>query len=303
MTDDGPALDPEQLQRGVHQLQRQCDEIKLNQGVILARMNEALGSKRLRDHEFKVFSQWGEDGIIQRLTRVVPLAERTFIEFGVEDFQESNCRFLMTKDYWRGFVIDGASANIKKIKKANFHWRHGLAALQATITRENINDLLAKSGFGEDLGLLSIDLDGADYYVLEAIRDYRPRILICEYNALFGPSRKISVPYDPAFVRAQRHYSNLYWGASLAAMTHMAGVKGYALVGSNSAGNNAFYVRRDLLNDELEVLSPEQAYAPPCFRESRDEQGRLTHLGAAEGLTLIAGLPVFNVDRGVLEAL
>lgn len=303
MSDDVPQLDAEILKRGVHRLAVQADEIKLNQGLILSRMNEALQSTDLRDYEFKVFSQWGEDGIIQHLTKVVPIADRSFIEFGVEDFHESNCRFLLMKDNWRGFVIDGASANIKALKKAHFYWRRRLAAAHARITRENINALLARSGFGPDLGLLSIDLDGADYHVLEAIGGYRPRILICEYNALFGPHRNITIPYDPGFARTEAHYSNLYWGASLGAMTQLASRKGYQLVGANSAGNNAFYVRRDLMNEGLQALTVEQAYAPACFRESRDEQGRLTHLDAADALALIAGLPVLDIDRGEIEPL
>jgi hypothetical protein len=296
-------IDFEALARGVYQLGVRADEIKLNQGLMLARMNEGLASPRLRDHEFKVFSQWGEDGIIQRLTRVVDIAHRTFIEFGVEDFSESNCRFLMSKDYWRGFVIDGSSANIKKIRKAAFHWRHGLAARHATITRENINALLAESGFDHDLGLLSIDLDGNDWFVLEAIEAWRPRILVCEYNALFGPGRKITVPYDPGFQRTRAHPSNLYWGASIAALAELAGRKGYLLVGGNAAGNNAFFVRRDLMNDRLETLTPAEAWASPCFRESRDEQGRLTHLSPEEGSALIVGLPVLNIETGQIEPL
>jgi hypothetical protein len=303
MSDDVPQFDAQALLRGVNQLAARADEIKLNQGRILARMNQQLESADLKDYEFKVFSQWGEDGIIQRLTSVVPIAQRAFIEFGVEDFSESNCRFLMMKDGWRGLVIDGASASIKRLKKASWFWRHDLKALHARITRENIEELLAQGGFDADLGLLSIDLDGVDYFVLEAIERLRPRILVCEYNALFGSERNITVPYDAAFDRTAAHHSNLYWGASLGAMTAMAARKGCALVGTNSAGNNAFYVRRDLLNGRLRELSVDQAFTPAGFRESRDAEGRLTHLGADEGLALIKGLPVLDIDSGRIEPL
>ena len=221
------------------------DEIKLNQGAIISLLNENRESKTLADYEFKLFSQWGEDGIIQRLTHCVKVANKTFIEFGVEDFFESNCRFLMMKDGWRGFVIDGSEAKIKRLRRSYFFWKHELNAVAAHITRENIDGLLARSEFDRDVGVLSIDLDGNDYYVLEAIGRFEPRILICEYNAVFGPVRKIAVPYRADFDRSRAHYSNLYWGASLAAMTYLAESKGYVLVGTNSAGNNAFYVRRD----------------------------------------------------------
>ena len=123
------------------------------------------------------------------------------------------------------------------------------------------------------LEFLSIDIDGNDYHVLDAISVTKPRVLICEYNAIFGPMRKISVPYETNFDRAAKHYSHLYFGASLAATTQAAEAKGYALVGTNSAGSNAFYVRRDLLNERVEALSSEQAYTPSKARESRDGRG------------------------------
>ncbi len=119
------------------------DEIKINQGIILAAMKEHLKSTNLQDFEFKIFSQWGEDGIIQRLLNVVEIRDRTFIEFGVEDFFESNCRFLLMKDNWSGYVIDGSPQNIERLKKSYFYWRHQIEATCAYITRDNINELLA----------------------------------------------------------------------------------------------------------------------------------------------------------------
>src|ERR1039457_532958 len=197
---------------------KKLDELKMNQGVLLAGLNERKRSTNLKHYEFKVFSQWGEDGIIQRLVNVIEIKEKTFIEFGVEDFSESNCRFLLMKDNWSGFVIDGSASNISRLKQSDLYWKYDLAAVGAFITKDNINDLLAKSGFGRELGILSIDLDGNDYYVLEAIEFFSPRILICEYNAVFGPSRRISVPYDAGFVRRDKHLSCLYYGASLGAI-------------------------------------------------------------------------------------
>jgi len=279
------------------------DQIKMNQGKILARLNSSLASPRLQDFEFKVFSQWGEDGIIQRLVSVVPLADRTFIEFGVEDFAESNCRFLMMNDNFSGFVMDGSPDNIATCKASYFYWKHALEARQAFITRDNINQLLASSGFGSDLAILSVDLDGVDYWVTEAIEGFRPRILIHEYNAVFGATRKISVPYDPAFVRSEKHVSRLYWGASLGALTHLAEKRGYALVGTNSAGCNAFYVRNDLLSDKLQALSAEQAYTASAYRESKDAAGNLTYVAGPDRLKLLAGMPVINVETGAEETL
>ena len=282
---------------------QRLDDLAIAQGIVLARLNESRSSTRLKDHEFKVFSQWGEDGILQYLTRAIEIKNTTFIEFGVEDFREANCRFLLMKDNWKGFVIDGSEVNIGRLRESNFYWKFQLDAIDAFITRENINGLLARSGFDEDLGILSIDLDGIDYYVLDSIDTFRPRILICEYNAIFGADRKISVPYDPRFQRTAGHHSNLYFGASLAALAYLADKKGYTLVGTCSSGGNAFFVRNDLLNQKLEALTPAEAFTPSHFRESRDEEGHLSFVGGEARLELIRGMPVLNVETGKIEPL
>jgi len=291
------------LNQALNFAQGRFEQLKMNQGKILTQLNRGRASTRLQDYEFKVFSQWGEDGILQRLIDVVKLEERTFIEFGVEDFFESNCRFLLMNDNFSGFVMDGSSDNMNACKTSYFYWKYELQARQAFITRDNINELLAESGFGPDLAILSVDLDGVDYWVTEAIERFTPRILIHEYNAVFGSERKISVPYDPAFQRSAGHSSNLYWGASLGALTYLAEKRGYSLVGTNSAGCNAFYVRNDLLSDKLEVLSAKSGYTESRYRESRDSAGKLTYVAGAERLRIISGLPVINVETGAAELL
>jgi hypothetical protein len=287
----------------IDRINERLDEVKINQGTILSTLNENKTSRRLRDYEFRVFSQFGEDGILQHLTRCVEIKNRTFIEFGVEDFLEANCRFLLMKDNWKGFVIDGSRSNMERLRKSYFFWKHHLIAHDAFITKENINDLLARSGFDEQVGILSVDLDGNDYHILQAVDFYKPCILICEYNAVFGATRKISVPYQPDFYRTEAHSSNLYWGASLSAMTYLAEKKGYSLVGTTTASGNAFYVRNDLVSDKLEVLSAESAYSPSLFRESRDEQGHLTFLAGDKRLDIIRGLPVINVETNTVETI
>ena len=283
-------------------MSERLDEIKINQGLILSALNETRNSTNLADYEFKVFSQWGEDGIIQHLSKAIEMKHKTFIEFGVESFIEANCRFLLMKDNWRGYVIDASPSNIAVLKNSYFYWKFELVAVDAFVTKENINELLAKSGFDEDVGILSIDIDGNDYSILEAIYTIRPRILICEYNAVFG-DRKISVPYDPNFSRTEKHFSNLYWGASLSAMTFLANQKGYSLVGTNGSGCNAFYVRDDLLNEKVKVLTAEQAFISSTIRQSRDKQGSLSHLAGSARLEAIKGLRVVNVETQAMEEL
>ena len=288
--------------QSIWRMSERLDAIGINQGLILSALNESRKSTNLADYEFKVFSQWGEDGIIQYLSKAIELKHKTFIEFGVESFMEANCRFLLMKDNWSGFVIDASSSNISILKNSYFYWKHQIDALDAFVTKDNINDLLAKSCFGEDIGILSIDIDGNDYFILEAINVVRPRILICEYNAVFG-GRKISIPYEPDFCRTRKHYSNLYWGASLSAITFLANRKGYSLVGTNSSGCNAFFVRDDLLNEKVKVLTAEQAFISSTIRQSRDKQGSLSHLAGSGRLEAIKGLRVVNVETQAMEEL
>jgi hypothetical protein len=287
----------------IWRLSERLDEMKINQGLILSTLNETRNSTNLADYEFKVFSQWGEDGIIQYLSKTIELRHKTFIEFGVESFMEANCRFLLMKDNWSGYVIDGSSSNIARLKRSYFYWKYHIDAVDAFITKDNIDDLLAKSGFDEDLGILSIDIDGNDYFILEAISAVRPRILICEYNAVFGAKRRISVPYEADFCRTRKHYSNLYFGASLPAITFLANKKGYSLVGTNSSGCNAFFVRDDLLNGKLPALSAEQAYLTSKIRQSKDKKGNLSHLTGNDRLKEMSGLAVVNVETGAIEEL
>lgn len=277
---------------------RQTESAMINQGRILCELHANKQSNELSDYEFKVFSQWGEDGIIQYLVRNIPNIKKQFIEFGIEDFFEANCRFLLMKDFWEGFVIDGSQDNLYSLRNSYYYWRHQLVDCCSFITKDNICDLLSKSNFDKDLGIISVDIDGIDYYVFEALSEWTPAIYIFEYNSLFGKDLPVTVPYDAAFTRNTAHYSNQYWGASLPAFHHLATLRGYSLVGTNTAGNNAFYVRNDLLNERIVAKSLESSFTSMSFRESRDEQGKLTFLSGSDRQALIADLPLVNVATG-----
>jgi hypothetical protein len=279
-------------------LDRRIDEIKLNQGAVLCELQRSKPPGPLGDFEFKVFSQWGEDGIIQHLVRNVPIANRTFIEFGIQDFFESNCRYLMTKDHWHGFVIDGSESNIARLRSSYFYWQHPLKSKAAFIDRDNVTALLEESGFDKDLGILSVDVDGMDYHLLERLSDWRARIVIVEYNSTFGRERAVTVPYDASFVRSKAHFSNLYYGASLPAFQHLLERRGYALVGVNSVGNNAFFVRRELLSERLPEVGIEACFRESSFRETRNEAGELLYITAREGRKVMAHLPLIDTRTG-----
>ena len=228
----------------------------------------------------------------------MPIGERDFVEFGVGDYRESNTRFLLVHDNWRGLVMDSERGMHEFLRSTGLAWRHDIHATTAFIDRTTSTDLIRAAGIEGDIGLLSIDLDGNDYWVLEAIDVVAPRILVAEYNSVFGAEAAVTIPYDPSFVRGEKHWSWLYWGASLAALAKLAGEKGYALVGGNRAGNNAFFVRRDLLGEIAEV-EVRAAYRPSRFRESRSRSGELSHVARHEDrLRLIAGMPVVDLESG-----
>jgi hypothetical protein len=245
---------------------------------------------------FKVFSQWDEDGIIQYLISHIPIENKTFIEFGVEDYEESNTRFLLLNDHWQGIVLDACSSDIRYIQTDRIYWEFDLQAKCTWITRDNIDSLLREAGFSEDVGLLSIDIDGNEYWIWESIQSVRPRIVVVEYNGLFG-IQPISVPYEENFHKISAHYSNLYYGCSLGALSHLAEKKGYLLVGSNIWGHNAFFIRSDIA-EGFKGLEPQEAYVLSKYRESRDVAGNLTYVRGRDRIRLIEHLPVTNVVTG-----
>lgn len=143
------------------------------------------------------------------------------------------------------------------------------------VTAENINATLEQGGMRGEIDLLSVDIDGNDYWVWKAITAIQPRIVAIEYNSSFGPERSLTVKYDPSFSRYEKHDSGLYYGASLAALTKLADEKGYLLAGCDSAGVNAFYVRRDAADGRVRELSVADAFVPQYVRiveKTLDEQ-------------------------------
>jgi hypothetical protein len=282
------------------QLSAELDRLRRQIGGLEAARARALPPDRVGDAEFQVFSQFGEDGIIQFLVGhvAVPLESEVFVEFGVESYAEANTRFLLVHDNWRGLIMDGGDSMHEFLRTSGLGWRHHIDARTAFIDRDNVNHLIRGAGIEGDIGLLSIDIDGNDYWVMDAVDAVSPRILVVEYNATFGPEAAVTVPYDPSFVRGKKHWTWLYWGASLAALARKANEKDYALVAGNRAGNNAFFVRRDALG-EVPERTVAEAWRPSRFRESRDRAGELSYVSPPEErLRLMREMPVVDVEAG-----
>lgn len=280
-------------------IERRLEYIQEALGRIETRQLDGEANLDLSSNEYRVFSQWGEDGIIQFLLRHVKVKRKIFVEFGVENYTESNTRFLLVNNNWAGLVMDASPDNISYIKNDSIYWRYNLKAAHAFITKDSINSLIVGNGIEGEIGLLSVDIDGNDYWVWQAINVVNPAIVIVEYNFRFGKDRAVTVPYAEDFDRSKAHHSMIYYGASLKALYHLAQQKGYAFVGCNSAGNNAFFVRKDLKPDGVRELTVEEGYVAAGFRESRDEKGRLLYLSLREEEELLSQLPVVEIEPGI----
>jgi hypothetical protein len=198
-------------------------------------------------------------------------------------------------DNWSGLVIDGDIKNINFIKKDFIYWKYDIIAIHSFITKENINKLISEYTKIEDIGLLSIDIDGNDYWIWEQINCIKPRIIICEYNSIFGSKKPLTVPYKSDFYRKKEHYSEMYFGASLAAFCHLAEKKGYDFIGTTSAGVNAYFVRKDL-SAPFKKFTSEKGYNQSANRDSKSKDGKLLFLRHFERLKFIEELSIYDIE-------
>jgi hypothetical protein len=208
--------------------------------------------EKLIAHRFRLASQNQEDGITAALLAEAGIVTRTFVEIG-SGLSGGNSAFLAREWGWTGLMIDGNVARQEQVGRRF----PGVTAIGAWVTRENINELITVQGFAGEVDLFSLDIDGADYWIWEATTACSPRVVILEYNSMFGPDRSVTVPYEAEFDRHDRHTA--YYGASLLALTRLSERKGYRLVAVEPAGINAFYLRKDLA-PHIPSIDPRRAY-------------------------------------------
>ena len=211
----------------------------------------------------KIYSQSDEDGIIREIFNRMGTTNKTFVEFGIGNGLENNTLALLFEG-WQGLWIDASSKSIKKIRE-NFNIildKKQLKLTQSFITKENINQLISAQIKSEEIDLLSVDIDGNDYHVIEAITCVSPRVIVVEYNAKFTPPVLYCMDYNPT----HQWDKDDCFGASLKFFEVNLDKKGYALVGCNLSGANAFFVRKDLVNDHfLAPFTAENHYQPARY--------------------------------------
>ena len=223
----------------------------------------AVDPRTLTAHGFTAYSQADEDGIIAEIFSRIGTTDRRFIEFGCGDGMENNSTYLLLTG-WTGFWMDGSEENIGVIRRSfgDYMADRRLAVNRTFITRENIDSLISSAGFSGEVDFLSIDLDGNDYWIWEAMTAVRPRVVAIEYNATFRPPHKIVQEYNPSYV----WNSDNAFGASLSAIEVLGAKLGYVLVGCSYVGTNAFFVREDLESGKFsQPFSAEHHYREPMY--------------------------------------
>lgn len=223
----------------------------------------------LSDTGFRIYSQFEEDGILLYIFAAIGMEHRTFIDIGSGDGINSNCANFALNFGWNGVFIDGNQANIEKGK--NYYaanpdtWAYPPTFVHAFIQRENINELIQSNGFGgSGLDLISIDIDGNDYWIWDALTAVEPRVVIIETHIEFGMN-SIVVPYDKNYVYPGKHPD--YHGASPVAMEKLARKKGYRLVGAINYGFNTIYVKNGIGENILPAVSVESILRHPRNKE------------------------------------
>lgn len=242
---------------------------RLKQIPIVQEIERIQKNTRYRDQKSlipfgnKIYSQSDEDGIIQEIFKRIDVKHKTFVEFGIGNGLENNTLALLFND-WHGLWIDARHQSIRQIREhfAAIIDKGNLKVVESFITKENINNLIARNIAEDEIDLLSVDIDGNDYHILDSITCVTPRVIVVEYNAKFAPPTLFCMDYDETHTWKKDDC----FGASLKFLEVNLDKKGYCLVGCNVSGVNAFFVRKDLIADKfLTPFTAENHYEPARY--------------------------------------
>lgn len=220
-----------------------------------------------RDVGFGAYCDADEDGILLFLFSVLGPGRRRLVDLGSAGALASNSTNLIVHHGWSGLLVDGDQASVEGAR--GIYERMGAippTSVAAWLTAENVDDILRENGMEGEVDLLSVDIDGNDYWLWRAIDAISPRVVCIEYQDIIGPERSITIPYDPHFSLDRYEVNatqNNYVGASLRALVKLGESKGYRLVATNRYGFNAFFLREDLGAGLIPTIAVEDGFPHP----------------------------------------
>lgn len=227
-----------------------------------------------KDMGFRVYSQADEDGLLLYIFALIGTTDKICIDIAAGNPIGANSTNLIVNWGWYGLLIEGNARVVETSQK--FYSNHPDTTIfppkvvNAWITAEKINDFIAQHGLTGEIDLLSLDIDGVDYWLLDSLEIVRPRVIVVEYQDILGADHALTVPYKPDFNRFDIHPD--FFGASLPAFVKLAARKGYRLVGCNKYGYNAFFVANGLGDDLLPEVSVESCLTHPKVRWGQRER-------------------------------
>lgn len=211
-------------------------------GQLVARTKpELFASSDLSRYELRVFSQNGEDGVLVEILNRIGVGDRYFVEFGIQEGVEGNCVLLADVLGWSGLFLEADPQFFAEVSRK--YEGTPVTVRREMVTADRIEEIFAAAGVPTELDVLSIDIDGNDIYVWEALGTHSPRVVIIEYNSGIRGEGPLAQPHDPDRVWD----GGSAWGSSLAALETVGRRKGYSLVHTDLSGVNAFFVRDDLV--------------------------------------------------------
>lgn len=251
--------------------------------------------------EFKAFSQFGEDGILNFICDTLNIPKPRILEIGAGNYSEGNSRFLVTARMGSAVLVDSDPSLALRVRATEDSWKGPVIPLTLWVTPSTIPNiqLMAEAELG-GIDILSLDIDGNDYWVAEAIDFTRLAVVVVEYNPHFGARMAVTVPRDDQFSRLSAHASGLYYGASLRAWVDLFEARGFVFLGTNLASHNAFFVHKQSSKDFAKLIasvdSSLQSYMDFRVRDVRGDDNKLNYLSPTSQMDRIKDLPLVHTQ-------
>jgi hypothetical protein len=237
---------------------RQRIAIALSKGAAMMQARN-IDLRQPASWEFSGFSQNGEDGILDVLRRNLLSSNRYFIEVGAADGIENNTGWLLVAEKYNGMLIEGSAKLVERARRTVVGYSIGAECHNMFVTKESVQDMKAMA-IHHDPDVFSLDIDGNDYYIAQAILEggFRPKIFVVEYNSVYGAERSMTIEYQPDFVFTKAHPTHLYYGVSIAGWRKFFEGYGYRFVTVDRNGVNGFFVAPEFFEkiflDEVQGL-------------------------------------------------